>query len=227
MLKAAKVLVSIGLLGSMTIVAGCTSQSKSAGTENHSSSGKVSAKPYYQKMIEKGLDAVADGDNEKAQSYFENAVDANKKSVKAKTYLAQVKTLNRANADFNSGDYTSAKEDLSNAPEGKNTSTALTTKINQLYDKISSKLSSASSSQSSNGTQSTSSSEDGTKVSAADHTRANDIRNLLASNQDFSSSVLKTIPDSEILAAASPSLATNSDIARASGTLLKKYPNLK
>lgn len=229
MKKITKLVTALCLLGvvSVTLV-GC-SESKSSKTESTSSS-KVSStsRPYYQRMLEKGLDEVANDNTAKAQSYFENAVDANSKSQKAKAYLAQVKALNQATKAYKDGDYTTAKAELEKAPQKKNTSSALTTKLQQLSDKISEAESSESSSQdisadSSSQTDSSSS----TKTTAADHKQANAIRNILASNQDFSPSVLNGIPDSEIIAAGQPSMATNADIVRAAETLLKQYPNLK
>ncbi|GEO66951.1 hypothetical protein [Levilactobacillus spicheri] len=226
--KGTKIVAVLCLVGLTSVtLAGC-SESKPAKTESTSSSKVGSAKPYYQKMLEKGLDAVATDDTNKAQSYFENAVDANGKSQRAKTYLAQVKALNQATTAYKDGDYTTAKAELEKAPKNKDASSALTTKLQQLSDKIGKAESVASSSQDvSSESSSQVSSSSNTKTTAADHKQANAIRNILALNQDLSSSVLKSIPDSVIIAAAQPSMATNADIARAAETLVKQYPELK
>lgn len=61
-----------------------------------------------------------------------------------------------------------------------------------------------------------------------DHARAESLRNMLVSNQEFSASVLAGISDSKILEVArSTGTATNSDIAEMGAILLSEYPNLK
>ncbi|WP_318767466.1 outer membrane protein assembly factor BamD [Lactiplantibacillus carotarum] len=74
---------------------------------------------------------------------------------------------------------------------------------------------------------SSSDSDSNSSDAATDKESADQVRTVLVNNQEFSKSVLDSIPDSEILAAISGGFMTNSDIARTAGILLKKYPNLK
>ncbi|MCT0195890.1 hypothetical protein [Lactiplantibacillus plantarum] len=74
---------------------------------------------------------------------------------------------------------------------------------------------------------SSSSSDDTDTGNSDDHARAESLRNLLASNQGFSTSVLDSISDSEILEAAKAGTATNADVAAMADTLLSAHPDLK
>ncbi|MFB9769131.1 hypothetical protein [Lactiplantibacillus modestisalitolerans] len=57
--------------------------------------------------------------------------------------------------------------------------------------------------------------------------RADQIRTVLANNQNLSKSGLAAIPDDEIINAAEEGFMSNSDIARTAGTLVQSHPNLK
>lgn len=72
-----------------------------------------------------------------------------------------------------------------------------------------------------------SSSDDIDAGNSDDHARAESIRSILASNQGFSTSVLDSISDSEILEAAKAGTATNADVAAMADTLLSAHPDLK
>jgi len=69
--------------------------------------------------------------------------------------------------------------------------------------------------------------KDSTTTRPTDKKIADQVRGVLANNQDFSKSVLARIPDSEILDAIKDGFMTNSDIAETAGKLLAKYPDLK
>lgn len=58
------------------------------------------------------------------------------------------------------------------------------------------------------------------------HERAEQVRQIMATNQGLSASVLSTIPDDEILAA-NVGNATNSAIAQTAANLVDQYPELR
>jgi tetratricopeptide (TPR) repeat protein len=74
-------MVMAAMLGLFILLGGCSSKTDET----------------YQNSIQKGLDAVAENNFEKAEGLFEIALDTKKDDVRAKAYLNQVKMIVKAN----------------------------------------------------------------------------------------------------------------------------------
>ncbi|MFC6164833.1 hypothetical protein ACFP3T_09155 [Lactiplantibacillus dongliensis] len=232
-----RVLIVSSLLVVAPVLTSCGQQAQSDKPVTSAKTSSVKLASYYQRSLEKGPDAVARSKYVKAQAYFENAVDTKPKAKRARHYLTQVRALNQAQTAFDQQDYARAQTQLAQGQKATG-STALTTALDHLATRVKAKQASAikasqaASSQSSEAASSSatakSTSSSSKTVSPAEHQQANDLRRLLVSNQGFSASVLKGIPDADIIQAfAGSGDATNAALAASAGKLLQQYPNLK
>lgn len=233
-----RVLIVSSLLVVAPVLTSCGQQAQSDKSATSVKTSSVKQVSYYQRSLEKGLDAVARGKYVKAQAYFESAIDTKPKAKRSRRYLIQVRALNQAQTAFDQQDYTKAQTQVAQGQKVTG-STALTTALNHLATRVktkqtsATKASQAANSQSSEAVASSSAtaksaSSSSQSVSPAEHQQANDVRRLLASNQGFSASVLKGIPDADIIQAfAGSGNATNAALAESARKLLRQYPNLK
>ncbi|WP_125706175.1 hypothetical protein [Lacticaseibacillus daqingensis] len=92
--------------------------------------------PNDARSISRGLDAVAENDLEKANSYFSNALDENGKSTRAAAYLKQTEGYLKAARDLEKQQFDQAVATVKAALKVKHGARSLHTKLTQLQAKI-------------------------------------------------------------------------------------------
>lgn len=90
----------------------------------------------YNSAIQKGLDVIASENYEKAEAYFELALEEKPEDKKATAYLNQTEAYNRAKKAMDSNDLKTAEEEAKKVVKIKNGSKSLSGKAMEIIDKI-------------------------------------------------------------------------------------------
>lgn len=86
----------------------------------------------YNSAIQKGLDVIASENYEKAEAYFELALEEKPEDEKAKAYLKQTKAYSNAEKAFDDNDFENAKVEAENVVKIKDGSESLVAKATEI-----------------------------------------------------------------------------------------------
>ena len=86
----------------------------------------------YNSAIQKGLDVIASENYEKAEAYFELALEEKPEDEKAKAYLKQTKAYSNAEKAFDDNDFENAKVEAENVGKIKEGSESLVAKATEI-----------------------------------------------------------------------------------------------
>lgn len=95
-----------------------------------------SSEEAYNSAIQKGLDVIASENYEKAEAYFELALEEKPEDKKATAYLNQTEAYNRSKKAMDSNDLKTAEEEAKKVVKIKNGSKSLSGKAMEIIDKI-------------------------------------------------------------------------------------------
>ncbi|KGL41336.1 hypothetical protein BMT55_03320 [Listeria newyorkensis] len=112
--------LSLVVLSFLLLLAGC---------------GQADTEDAYNTAIQKGLDAIASENYDKAEAAFELALEDKKSDDKAKAYLVQTKAMQEATDAYAKKDYKKTKKEVANVIQEKKGSDALVQKATELQAK--------------------------------------------------------------------------------------------